>query len=55
VLNGNEGVRWELLFADERGEEILSRLTASAPVDALSVCDGASGGGIFPIEELRCV
>ena len=27
VLNGNGGIRWELLFADERGEEILSRLT----------------------------
>src|SRR5213594_1463116 len=31
VLNGTEGVRWELLFADERGEEILSRLTANVP------------------------
>src|SRR6266567_285203 len=36
VLNGGQGIRWELLFADERGEEILSRLTASAPEDALS-------------------
>src|SRR5215467_10566748 len=33
--NGN-GLRWELLFADERGDEILSRLTASVPEDALS-------------------
>src|SRR5262245_9698617 len=31
-----DGLRWELLFADERGEEILSRLTASTPEDALS-------------------
>src|SRR5277367_840099 len=29
TLNG-EGLRWELLFADERCEEILSRLTAAA-------------------------
>src|SRR5437763_7432485 len=35
VPNGN-GLRWELLFADERGDEILSRLTASVPDDALS-------------------
>src|ERR1700740_2656099 len=35
--NGNaEGLRWELLFADERSEEILTRLTAAAPDDALS-------------------
>src|SRR5258707_1317005 len=35
VLNGNGGIRWELLFADERGEEILSRLTANVPENAL--------------------
>ena len=29
VLNGRNGIRWELLFADERGDEVLSRLTAS--------------------------
>jgi 2-aminoadipate transaminase len=27
VLNGAAGIRWELLFADERGEEALARLT----------------------------
>src|SRR6201998_343116 len=31
TLNGNRGIRWELLFADERGEEILPRLTAHVP------------------------
>src|SRR5256886_2125168 len=36
VLNGGDSIRWELLFADERGDEVLSRLTASAPVDSLS-------------------
>ncbi len=36
VLDGARGIRWELLFADERGEEVLSRLTATAPEDALS-------------------
>jgi len=30
TLSGNgDGLRWELLFADERSEEILTRLTAS--------------------------
>src|SRR6266478_5213985 len=56
VLNGTEGVRWELLFADERGEEILSRLTASAPVDALSFVMARPAEEFFPIEELQmCV
>ena len=56
VLNGNEGVRWELLFADERGEEVLSRLTASAPVDALSFVMARPAQEFFPIEELQtCV
>src|ERR1700757_3495569 len=37
VLNGHGGgIRWELLFADEHGEEILSRLTANVPEDVLS-------------------
>jgi hypothetical protein len=56
VLNGNEGVRWELLFADERGEEVLSRLTASAPEDALSFVMARPAQEFFPIEELQmCV
>src|SRR3979411_466237 len=56
VLNGNEGVRWELLFADERGEEVLSRLTASVPEDALSFVSARRAEEFFPIEELQmCV
>jgi 2-aminoadipate transaminase len=56
VLNGNGGLRWELLFADERGEEILSRLTASAPEDALSFVIARPADEFFPIEELQaCV
>src|SRR3979490_249267 len=30
------GLRWESLFADERGEEILSRLTQAAPGGSVS-------------------
>src|SRR6266700_7016152 len=53
--SGN-GLRWELLFADERGDEILSRLTASAPEDALSFVMARPAVDFFPIEELQiCV
>ncbi len=55
VGNGN-GLRWELLFADERGDEILSRLTASVPEDALSFVMARPAVDYFPIEELQiCV
>ena len=56
VLNGSHGIRWELLFADERGEEVLGRLTASAPVDALSFVMARPAQEFFPVEELHhCV
>jgi 2-aminoadipate transaminase len=53
-LNGNDGaLRWELLFADERSEEILTRLTAEAPEDALSFVMASPAPEFFPIEELQ--
>src|SRR6266403_2487482 len=56
VLSGNNGIRWELLFADERGEEVLSRLTASAPENALSFVLARPAQEFFPIEDLQtCV
>jgi 2-aminoadipate transaminase len=56
VLRGGNGIRWELLFADERGEEVLSRLTASAPQDSLSFVMARPAEEHFPIEELQnCV
>src|ERR1700757_5144073 len=56
VLNGSNGIRWELLFADERGEEVLTRLTASAPENALSFVMARPAQEFFPIEELQtCV
>jgi 2-aminoadipate transaminase len=56
VLNGANGIRWELLFADERGEEVLSRLTASAPENALSFVMARPAEEFFPIDELQsCV
>ncbi len=56
VLNGNGGLRWELLFADERGEEVLSRLTAHVPEDALSFVMARPAEEFFPVDELQmCV
>src|SRR5260370_29190849 len=56
VLNGNGGISWEVLFADERGEEVLSRLCANEPEDALSFVLARPAEEFFPIEELQtCV
>src|ERR1700730_15723524 len=52
-MNGHDGLRWELLFADERSEEILTRLTAEAPEDALSFVLARPDEKFFPIEELQ--
>src|SRR5499427_1850135 len=53
VLSNGDGLRWELLFADERSEEILSRLTASAPLNALSFVMARPAPEFFPVEELQ--
>src|SRR5208283_3611142 len=53
ALHIGDGLRWELLFADERSEEILTRLTASAPEDALSFVMARPAPEFFPIEELQ--
>src|ERR1700721_4537095 len=56
VLNGGEGIRWELLFADERGEEALRRLTESAPDNVLYLVMARPAEEFFPVEELQiCV
>jgi len=56
VMNGGEGIRWELLFADERGEEVLSRLTANVSENTLSFVMACPAEEYFPIEELQmCV
>jgi 2-aminoadipate transaminase len=56
AMNGGNGIRWELLFADERGEEALSRLTAAAPENALSFVMARPAQEYFPIDELQtCV
>src|SRR5271154_2331471 len=53
VLDGAQGIRWELLFADERGEEVLSRLTATEPEDALSFVMARPAEEFFPVDELQ--
>lgn len=53
TLNGSDGLRWELLFADERSEEILSRLTANAPDNAMSFVMARPAEEFYPVEELQ--
>jgi DNA-binding transcriptional MocR family regulator len=56
VMNGGNGIRWELLFADERSDEVLTRLTASAPENSLSFVMARPAQEFFPIDELQiCV
>jgi 2-aminoadipate transaminase len=53
MTNGTNGLRWELLFADERSEEILSRPTAEAPENTLSFVIARPDDKFFPIDELQ--
>src|SRR5579862_4630959 len=46
------GLRWESLFADERGEEFLNRLTQANSRDAISFVLAKPCTQFFPIEEL---
>jgi DNA-binding transcriptional MocR family regulator len=46
-------LRWESLFADERGEEALSRLTQATPRGAISFVMARPATEFFPIEDLR--
>lgn len=52
--NGNGGgMRWESLFADERGEEGLSRLMPEVPADAIAFVTARPSEEFFPVEEFR--
>jgi len=52
--NGNgPGARWESLFADERGDESLSRLMPDVPAGALAFTCARPSEEFFPIEEFR--
>jgi 2-aminoadipate transaminase len=52
TLNGNGGIRWESLFADERGDDLLSRLTQSATEDSISFVAARPDSNLFPVAEL---
>ena len=53
---GNGSLRWESLFADERGEEALSRIYPEGANGAISLVAARPAEEHFPLEELRsCV
>src|SRR5208282_1671324 len=53
---GNGALRWESLFADERGEEALNRIYPETSNGAISLVAARPAEEFFPIEELRsCV
>lgn len=51
-VSGNGAVRWETLFADERGEEALSRLMPAVPAGAISFIVARPASEHFPIDKL---
>jgi len=51
--NGAGRVRWETLFADERGEETLNRLMPNVSADAISFVAARPPEDLFPLEEFR--
>lgn len=53
ALNGNGTIRWESLFADERTEEALSRLTQPASDTNISFVTACPDESSFPLEEIR--
>jgi 2-aminoadipate transaminase len=52
--NGNGGaMRWEALFADERGEEALSRMMPEIPAGTIAFTGARPPEEFFPVEEVR--
>lgn len=51
--NGTGTMRWEALFADDRGEETLSRMMPTVPKDAIAFVTARPSEEFFPLEELR--
>ena len=49
----NGSLRWEALFADDRGEEVLTRLMQAAPRGTISFLMAKPASEFFPVEELR--
>jgi DNA-binding transcriptional MocR family regulator len=52
--NGNGGaMRWESLFADERGEDVLTRMMPEVPRGAIAFTIARPPDEFFPVEEFR--
>jgi len=51
--NGHGALRWEALFADERGDESLSRLMPAVPPGTIAFTNASPSGELFPVEEFR--
>ncbi|HTU35572.1 MAG TPA: PLP-dependent aminotransferase family protein [Candidatus Acidoferrum sp.] len=51
--NGHGAIRWEALFADERGDEGLSRLMPSVPSGTIAFTKASPSDEEFPIEDFR--
>ncbi|MGH9703501.1 MAG: PLP-dependent aminotransferase family protein [Candidatus Acidiferrales bacterium] len=51
--NGNSGLRWEALFADDRGDENLGRLMPDVPEDAIAFVTAKPSEEFFPVEDFR--
>jgi DNA-binding transcriptional MocR family regulator len=49
----NGAFRWETLFADERSEEVLSRMTQEAPRNSISFVMAKPATEFFPVTDLR--
>ncbi len=51
--NGSSPLRWEALFADERGDEGLSRLMPPVPPGTISFTKASPSNAEFPVEDFR--
>ena len=51
--NGQGGVRWESLFADERADDGLSRLTPDVPAGSIAFTSARPADEFFPLEDFR--
>jgi len=53
MAGGNGGVRWESLFADDRADDALNRLTQAVPEPSVSFIMARPAEEFFPVEEFR--
>ena len=51
--NGNGAPRWEALFADERGDETISRLMPVVTPGTIAFTKACPSGDLFPLEDFR--